>query len=127
MNTLTISPVQWSEIKDIDYIEPISERDTDCLLEIREVLRKYKKMERFGVALLHQHFDLAEDEIMLETSDHETRTLTSAPVKQLEAGNTNIGTIWMLRDGDITTMTWCRQYCKRGIFGNHFNSHTKAR
>lgn len=127
MNTLTISPVQWSEISDIDDIEPISAGDTDCLVEIREVLRKYEKMERFGIALLHQHFVLAEDEIMLETSNNEARTLTSAPVKQSEAGNNNIGTIWMLRDGDITTMTWCRQYCKRGIFGNHFNAHTKAR
>jgi hypothetical protein len=90
-----------------------------CLAAVRQVLRSYGKLERFGVALLHSHFSLAPDEIMLETSDEETRTLTLRPVRESEAGNNKVGTIWMLRDGDDITMTWCRQYCKRWMLGHH--------
>jgi hypothetical protein len=125
MNKLSIAPVEWSSLKDIDQIEPINDEDTDCLLEVREVLKKYGRLDRFGVALLHSHFDLADDEIMLESTDEANRTLTTKPVRRSEAGTNNIGTVWMLREGDIATMAWCRKYCYRwGL--QHLKSHDKT-
>lgn len=116
---VTIAPIQWSSLKDIDAVEPINDNDTDCLIEIRDVLKKHGKMERLGVALLHSHFDLESDEILLESSDEENRTLITQAVRQAEAGNSNIATILMLREGDAATMSWCRKYCKLGPFGGH--------
>jgi hypothetical protein len=81
-------------------------------------------MKRFGVALLHSHFPLGTDEVMLELSDEESRTLTIKPVKQSDAGDNNVGTIWMLRDGNFETVAWCRTYCKRPIFTKHRKAHT---
>lgn len=129
MNVLKIAPIQWSTLKDISDVKPLNDGDTDCFVEIREVLRKYDKLERFGVALLHSHFDLADDEIMLESSDEESRTLVTTAVKQANAGTSNIGTVWMLREGDATTMSWCRSYCKAQSthWGSHRKAHTKAK
>jgi hypothetical protein len=123
---LEISPIQWSRLKDIDEVEPINDHDTACLAAVREVLKNHGKLERFGVALLHSHFSLAPDEIMLETSDEKSRTLTLQPVKESEVGGNNVGTIWMLRDGDNVAMTWCRRYCRRMILG-HNNAHDDAK
>ena len=125
MNTLTIAPLQWSELKDIDDVEPLNDGDTDCLVEIRAVLKKHGKLERFGVALLHSHFDMASDEIMLETTDEDSRALISTPVKESEAGDNKVGTIWMLREGDVTTMSWCRKFCKKWLMG-HDKEHNSV-
>lgn len=124
MSTLAIAPLEWSNVKDIDDVEPINNCDTDCLIEIRDVLKKHGKTERFGVALLHSHFELASDEIMLESSDSEGRTLITKPVKRSDAGDNNVGTIWMLRDGDVTAMSWCRKYCKKRWFGHDKNHNS---
>jgi len=123
MNTLAVAPVQWSNLRNIDDVQPVNDGDTDCLVEIREVLRRHGKLDRFGVALLHSHFDLANDEILLESSDEESRTLVTKPVKEAEtAGTRKVGTIWMLREGDIAAMSWCRSYCQQNIVG-HSKKH----
>ena|SRR5947209_8481457 len=128
MTTLTVLPMQWTSVRDIDDIDPLCDADTDCLAEVRDVLKKHGKLERFGIALLHSHFPLADDEILLETSDVETRTLLLQPAKQSEAA-ASIGTIWMLRDGDVETMVWCRSYCSK-VFGGalgHVKKHTRQK
>jgi hypothetical protein len=119
---LIVSPLQWSALSDIDDVEPLGNGDFECLADIREILRKHGKMSRLGVALLHSHFDLEADEALVETADPLRRELTLRPIKGVEAGGGMVGTIWMLRDGDIATMSWCRSYCFRGIFG-HSESH----
>jgi hypothetical protein len=70
-----------NDTPDIDMAPPMSGADTECLLAIQEVLEKYGKEQKFGVTLLHKHFDLTDDEIMLETQDVPQRVLTSRPVQ----------------------------------------------
>jgi hypothetical protein len=118
--------MQWASLRDIDEVEPINATDSDCLTEIRDVLMKHGKLERFGVALLHSHFPLGDDEIMLETADPTSRTLTLAAVKEADAGNNKVGTIWVLRDDEPSTMSWCRQYCRRWALG-HVPAHHKQK
>jgi hypothetical protein len=128
MSTLTIAPMQWTSVRNIDGVEPVSESDTDCLAEIRDVLKKYGNLERFGIALLHSHFPLGDDEILLETTDAETRTLVLKPADQSEATR-SVGTVWMLRDGETATMAWCRSYCSK-VFGGllgHAPAHKKEK
>ncbi len=129
MNTLVVAPVQWSSLKDIDDVEPVGVGDTICMSEVRDVLKKHGMLQRFGLALLHSHFPVSEDEIMLETNDDETRTSTTKPVRLAEAGTGNVGTIYVLRDGDMTTMSWCKTYCRRGggLFFGHSREHRVVR
>ena len=69
---------------DINVVQPISSQDEACMAELRDVLKRHDRMDRFGLCLLHSHFDIGDDEILLETCDDETRTLTIRPVKKSE-------------------------------------------
>ncbi len=82
VNQITVQPLQWNTLKDIDRVRPIGEGDAECLDEIRQVLLKYQCLDRFGIALLHNHFDLADDELLLETTDTERREHWVRPVKK---------------------------------------------
>lgn len=124
-NALVVSPIQWDSLRHIDEVEPLNDTDTDCLHEIYEVLKKHGKADRLGVALLHSHFHLADDEILLETSDDEARMLTLRPVRQTEAGDT-VGTIWKLRESDTIVMGHCHRYCERDwLTKGHNKAHRR--
>jgi hypothetical protein len=98
-----------ANLKDLHEVEPINEGDHDCLAEVCEVLKKHGKLERFGVSLLHQHFDLAADEVLVEDNDAQTRVLTIKPVKQEETGHT-METMWKFVDGKHVPTLHC-SYC----------------
>ena len=126
-SSLAVSAVQWSRLSHIDSVRPLDASDIACLVEIRDVLRKYGNQNRFGVALLHTHFALNDDEAMLEVTDEDTRVQTLRPVKQSELEGNEVGTIWHLTDGPIETMSWCRSFCRKlGTWG-HKTGHTKAK
>lgn len=121
---LTVSPMQWGRLEDIEDVEPLNEADADCLAEVRDVLKKHGKHERFGVALLHKHFNLESDEVLLEHTDVHARVLTIKPVKANEAGPT-VQTIWELGDGDDPKVfLGCRRQCSLDVQGNHNSFHT---
>jgi hypothetical protein len=102
-------------LPDIDEVAPISESDRPCLDEIRAVLAKHGALQRFGIALLHEHFEVTEDEILVETIDVETRTLTSSPEKVAELSEYNtIETSWRL--DDLDAMARCTTACRPASF-----------
>ena len=72
----------WGEINHIDNVRPIDDEDLPCLNEIFEILKKHNCIDRFGVALLHKHFDLQEDEVLLETTDVDGREQWIRPIKE---------------------------------------------
>lgn len=126
MEQIVIAPVQWSRLKDIDDTTPINEGDFDCLHEVRDVLKRHGMLDRFGIALLHSHFDLGANEVWLEECDEENRVLITRPVHEAEAREGNVGTIWHLRDENFEVMGWCRKYCMRWMFG-HSKEHNAHR
>ncbi len=79
---ITLEVMQWSRLDYIDDVRPIDESDAACLEEIRQVLEKHGALSRFGLTLLHSHFDLADDELMLETTDQQKREHRVRPVKR---------------------------------------------
>jgi hypothetical protein len=81
---------------DIDDVRPINETDQIVFDEVREVLARHGALQRFGVTLLHQHFDMDEDEIVVESIDKEHRTLTIQPA--LTNSTSGIETSWRLDD-----------------------------
>ncbi|HEX8727912.1 MAG TPA: hypothetical protein VF739_04780 [Ktedonobacterales bacterium] len=79
---LNLQPLQWNRLDHIAEVEPISDADGPCLEEIRQVLVKYGALSRFGVTLLHSHFSLSDDEIMMETTDLDSREQRVRPVSR---------------------------------------------
>jgi hypothetical protein len=90
MNQLVIESMQWNTLKHIADVRPIDESDSDCLEEIRNVLAKHNCLSRFGVSLLHSHFDLQDDEFLLETTNLEKREHLVRPVKRSFIEENNI-------------------------------------
>ena len=108
---------------DINDIEVRSETEAPAFSEIREILVKYGLERKYGVALLHKHFDLAEDEMLVEFTDLEARTLISKPIKIGAISSTSlIETSWML--GYDVVMGNCVTVCyydpsRNGHVGQH--------
>ncbi len=109
-------------LPDIDDVNPISEQDRECFNEIRDVLKRYNNLHRFGVCLLHDHFPLSDDEVLLEVCDKESRTLTIQPVKRTHPDVANsIGTQYRLDVDETDQFTLgCKKECKRGMDGKHY-------
>lgn len=124
---LAIAPMQWSSLSDLAEVAPLDDSDAACLKAIQEVLTAHGKGSRFGITLLHSHFVLAEDEILLETPDPETRTLVSRVAPRSDA-EMSIPTMWMLGDGATTDMAswYCKSYCWAGVLG-HSMRHTQKK
>ncbi len=80
MEKLAVQSMQWSTLSHIADVKPIGDGDAEVLEEIRLVLQKHDCLDRFGVSLLHSHFDLADGEIMLETTDLDKREHWVRPV-----------------------------------------------
>jgi len=126
--SVTVSPVQWAELENIDDIEPLNDSDTQCLAELRDVLARHGRLNRFGVALLHSHFDLQANEILLESVNTQDRLLITSIVTQSEAPTNHVGTIWALQEG-ITPVAYCKAYCKRPEYWqmSHSPAHKKSK
>ncbi len=63
--------------------------------EVRSVVAKRGALDRFGLTLLRSHFVLAPEEVLVETLDLGTRTLTVRPVPASE-----------LRSGELVPTSW---------------------
>ncbi len=117
-----LSSAQLNQLLDIDEVASISDEDCACLEEIREVLARHEKLSRFGIALLHKHFDLADDEILLEVCDEERRILVAKPAKRSEVSNDRIiQTIWRF---DGVAGKTCSRFCQVDQFRRHVNKHS---
>ena len=111
-------------LPDIDDVAPISKADQECLAALRSVLAEHGALQRFGVTLLHDHFPVSDDEIMMETVDKATRTLTTRPVKAADHPIENsVETSWRL--DSLTGLARCERVCQRpyGPNGPHTGNH----
>ncbi|MGW8971349.1 hypothetical protein [Streptomyces platensis] len=55
--------------------EPLGPQDTEFARDIKAVLEKHGNLDRFGLVLLHDHFSVGNDEVLVETNDPQARTL----------------------------------------------------
>lgn len=118
---LVLQPMEWAPLQDIDEVAPIGPADASCLKEIYEVLKRHSKESRFGVTLLHKHFSMTDDEVLLERTDKTTRSLILQPVK-IDSPDVahSIQTSWRLTENrEAVANTWCERRCVRDIHGNH--------
>ena len=111
-----------AELPNINDVPRITESDRECFEAVRQTLVKHGCERRFGLTLLHQHFPVAADEIMLETNDPTDRTLLMRPVKASELAEVKYReTQWRL-DGEKATMSCA---CHTDSKGNHNHFHHK--
>lgn len=105
-------------LPDIDDVAPLSADDEACLTEVRRVLEEHGALQRFGVALLHQHFAVQDDEILVEECDVASRTLKIRPQKRTSpATSRSIQTVWRL--DTPTPVQGCMQVCTKDENNNH--------
>ncbi|MFF4399181.1 hypothetical protein [Streptomyces sp. NPDC001480] len=57
--------------------EGLGAEDAEFVRDVVAVLEKHGNLNRFGLCLLHDHFPVAADEVLVETNDPRARTLHS--------------------------------------------------
>ena len=122
MQQVIVQPVQWAQIQDMEAIErQLNESDIKCFADVREVLAKHGALERFGLMLLHKHFELKDGECLLESMDVPSRTLTVRAVEASEVTSA-VQTQWKLDSQD--PLQWCSGFCNYN--NGHKHGHTQG-
>jgi hypothetical protein len=117
MSKYKMAPLQWTGIPHINDIDGISREDRDCLNEVKTVLARHQRLDKFGIALLHHHFPLDEDEILVEHCDERNRTLTVRVMPESQVDRSRmIETIWRF---DTFKGAECKRMCPKGSDGEH--------
>jgi hypothetical protein len=81
--SIQMAPMQWASLPDIADVPKLANSDHECLNEIRDVLVRHNAVGRFGVHLVHKHFDVAPDEVLVEYTDVKARTLRCQVEKRM--------------------------------------------
>lgn len=110
MEKLVLETVQWSALLDIDDVKPLKDEDYQVLEKIGAVLKLYGYEERFGVCLLHKHFDLAANEKLVEETDVENRLLITKVSDNTKEELDTIETMWRFPKG-IEAAVECVKVC----------------
>lgn len=106
---MSTSSIELPLVKSVTPFDPEAQRA--FLEDISTVLRKHKMLDRIGLCLLHKHYDLSADEILVETTDVQGRVSTTRPVGASSTPNHDLlETMWKLDDGGKAKAL---QYCGR--------------
>jgi hypothetical protein len=121
-----LSGLLVNELPNINDVHALNIDDQACLAELRGVLQRYGLTHRFGIALLHKHFEVEVDEVLVEHCDVSARTLTASPMKRasLVPGN-SVTTLWkFVSDPGAadqgTEEKECEKVCPVDAEGKHF-------
>jgi len=112
-----------NSLRDINDVKPLADSDEPLVQEIVTVLKKYGALDRFGLALLHQHFPISPDEVLLETTDVAARTQLIRPVHESTLESEDyVETSWRLDTGQPMMHCVCR---RDPDTGNHNHYHLR--
>jgi hypothetical protein len=94
--------------KHITEVERRSAKDDALFSELASVLKKHGALDRFGITLLHRHFDIAQGECLLEETDVETRKQTVQPISYNDLRDEKFTeTAWRLGEGFTAPISYC--------------------
>jgi len=95
----------------ITEVHPLSSSDKETMDKLYQVLKEQNALKRFGITLLHEHFEVREDEVLIEFTDIETRTQTIKPVSKSDPELLDaIETSWRLDTGVPIMGCKCKKY-----------------
>jgi hypothetical protein len=121
MKRTTMLPLQWSRLPDLRDVAPLDGVDLACIEELRAVLQRHGRLERFALQLVHKHFDLAPHEVLVEYCDplaREQRLRVEA--RNGDAARNAIATAWMLDQPGVPRVTCvCAYRAGVGHLGRH--------
>ena len=123
MPEIVLQPMRWSKLPNIDDVEPLNDSDEFVLDEIRKVLGKHGALDRFGICLLHNHFEMKYGEYLLEDTDEDARTQTITVDSDTDPDRGAIQTMWKFAQDGIENVTVCVLRCK--YFLGHKQKHEK--
>jgi hypothetical protein len=106
---INVMPTEWSTLSYMSDVRPLDESDLPCLEELRQILAKHARLDRLGITLLHRHFELSADEIMVEEIDFQQRSLIIKPQKKSVVGKC-VETMWKLGVGEAE-QACAKQHC----------------
>src|SRR5262245_41415675 len=113
MRAITVSTEPVDPLADINDVTTLSEDDAPLMQELHDVLQKYNALKRFGITLLHQQFSLADDEVLVESTNRATRIQTIEPVKlTVLQGLDAIETSWRLDTGKPVMNCKCIRFSR---------------
>ena len=122
---INVQATKWSALADVDEVKQISDDDAACLRDVRDVLARYGALDRFGISLLHSHFRISPDEMLMETTDEAKRVQTIRPISITDGynvpGQTMMVTQLKLCAGDAVATVGCG--CLRDKDGHTGRSH----
>jgi len=125
---ISIQTTMWSQLKDIDSMSKISDNDAQCFRELRDVLKKHNALDIFGIKLLFKQFEVAEDEVLFETTDVQERTQIVRPfkIKDLQGleDMSLMTTMWKMVEGEKVAYQYCACAERLGEKG-HSGQHVK--
>ena len=110
MSTVHVQAMQWGNIPYMgsEELEVFSEKDAQCFKEIRDVLVKHNALHRFGMFLIHKHFEVAEDEEMTECTEHADRRLTIVPKRKDQIDRSiTVPTNWIFTETEEVAAACC--------------------
>jgi hypothetical protein len=118
---MQVESMQFSQLKDIRDVTPLSDKDNALMADLATVLRNHDAIDRFSVSLMHSHFPVADHEMLVETCDVEGRTLMIKPVPKSDLdGLDYITTSWHLGSGKPQMACVCVK------FGNDHQHHSRG-
>ncbi|EAY26623.1 hypothetical protein [Microscilla marina] len=97
----------WAKpYKNLPYIDDVKEytkEDEALFKEIKEVLKKYNVLDKFGITLLHTHFPVKKGEIMVEHYNPEDKSQLTKPHPKEDIEKLGLVPIsWRFTDNDQT-------------------------
>jgi hypothetical protein len=114
----------YRDLPDIDAVTPLDADDIKCLEDVRDILAKHGRLDRFGVTLLHSHFPIEDGEVLVESCDDAERTLTMKVLpKEVLAEPSITPTAWRLSSGEA--LLGCYNACVAAS-GGHKRKHVKG-
>jgi len=78
----TVNP--YHGLRDIDDTPGPSQEERSQLERLAAFMKREGMTARFGITLLHKHFEVEDDEMLVESCDPENRTLTIQSMKKEE-------------------------------------------
>lgn len=123
MKTNTLGSTKQNRLPDISEALRRTDADQPLMDDLIAVLRRHNALDRFGITLLHQHFDIADDEVLLETTDVRSREQLIRPVKKSSLeGIDYTETSWRLDSGSPMMACVC-VYSSDGKGGRVHDGH----
>jgi hypothetical protein len=120
MHRLTIAPLHWSRLQDLRQVAPLDGNDISCMSEVRDVLARHGCLDRFALHLVHKHFELRADEVLVEYSDPSTREQWQRVEPRASARlHDAVPTTWTLAAGPPLAVCVCAYRVDRGHLGRH--------